>query len=172
MYVYYGGGGIFIKFPDGSTIRKSEATGSLFTNYRAEASALLTAAETLIQCDNLLDHVVFLTDCRSVLQSLQTRERDQILQDIKKAHQTLSKKTTLVLQWIPSHCGVFGNEEADKLSKAGSKQEQTDHPVSLGEVKSIFRSHFRTKWKERLHVQTQRIAYTAWREPKELPSSD
>ena len=52
--------------------------------------------------------------------------------------------------------GVFGNEEADKLSKAGSHQEQTDHSVSLGEVKSILRSHFRTKWKERLNVQTQK----------------
>ena len=40
------GGGVFIKLPDGRSIRKSVATGQQSTNYRAEAYALLTAAQT------------------------------------------------------------------------------------------------------------------------------
>ena len=36
-----------IKLPDGRSIRKSVATGQQSTNYRAEAYALLTAAQTL-----------------------------------------------------------------------------------------------------------------------------
>ena len=44
-----GGGGVFIKLPDGRSIRKSVATGQQSTNYRAEAYALLTAAQTLNQ---------------------------------------------------------------------------------------------------------------------------
>ena len=71
-----GGGGIIIKFPDGSCITKSVATGQLSTNFRAEKCALLHAAHTLNIRDNLSDHTVFFpTDCRTLLQSLQTRER-------------------------------------------------------------------------------------------------
>ena len=42
-------------------------------------------------------------------------------------------------QWIPSHCGVGGNEEADRLSKMGSKLEQSAHPMSYREAKAIQR---------------------------------
>ncbi|KAK7115386.1 hypothetical protein V1264_001263 [Littorina saxatilis] len=145
-----GGGGVYIKFPDGSSLRKSVATGLVSTNYRAEAHALHLAAQTLNQEEALPGQTVFLTDCRSLLQSLQTREREQILQDIKQELHYLSSKTTVVLQWIPSHCGISGNEEADRLSKEGSKLEQSVHPSSYGEKKTLLRSHFRAAWRERL----------------------
>ena len=48
-----GGGGVFIKLPDGRSIRKSVATGQQSTNYRAEAYALLAAAQTLNQEEKL-----------------------------------------------------------------------------------------------------------------------
>ena len=62
-----GGGGVFIKLPDGRSIRKSVATGQQSTNYRAEAYALPTAAQTLNQEERLPTNTVFLTDCRSIL---------------------------------------------------------------------------------------------------------
>ena len=49
-----GGGGVCIKFPDGRSIRKSVATGQQSTNYRAEAYALLAAAQSLNQEERLL----------------------------------------------------------------------------------------------------------------------
>ena len=54
-----GGGGVFIKLPDGRSIRKSVATGQQSTNYRAEAYALLTAAQTLNQQERLPNNTVF-----------------------------------------------------------------------------------------------------------------
>nr|KAG5709635.1 hypothetical protein BaRGS_001685 [Batillaria attramentaria] len=71
-----GGGGVFIRLPDGTHVSKSVATGHYSTNFRAEATALLTAAKTLNQMENLPDHTAILTDCRALLQSLQTRERE------------------------------------------------------------------------------------------------
>ena len=38
-----------------------------------------------------------------------------------------SSKTAVVLQWILSHCGITGNEEAEDLSKSGSKMKQFSH---------------------------------------------
>jgi ribonuclease HI len=150
-----GGGGIFIKFPDGNSISRSVATGQHSTNFRAEASALLTAAQTLNQKDRLPGHTVILTDCRSLLQSLQHWRSESILQHISQELQTLSSKTSVVLQWIPSHCGVAGNEEADRLSKAGSKMPQAEHQLSYAEAKTILRSHFRDTWRQRLQLTSE-----------------
>ena len=150
-----GGGGVFIKLPDGRSIRKSVATGQQSTNYRAEAYALLTAAQTLNQEERLPTNTVFLTDCRSILQSLQSPGGDQIFSNIRQEMSLLKNKTSVTLQWIPSHCGVGGNEEADQLSKMGSKLEQSAQPMSYSEAKTILRNNFRTEWQQRLYIGTE-----------------
>ena len=123
-----GRGGVFIKFPDGRSIRKSVATGQQSKNSRAEAYALLKAAQTLNQEERLPSNTVFLTDCWSILQSLQSPGGDQIFSNIRQELSLLKNKTSVTLQWIPSHYGVGGNEEADRLLKMGSKLEQSAHP--------------------------------------------
>ena len=150
-----GGGGVFIKFPDGSRVTKSISTGQLSTNYRAEACALLHAAQTLNEREELSTHSVILTDCKSVLQSLQTGEKSQILCNVRQALKTLSRRTRLTLQWIPSHCGISGNEEADRLSKAGSRLEQPYHPVSFQEAKAILKSQYKKKWQMNHQTDTE-----------------
>ena len=61
----------------------------------------------------------------------------------------------VILQSNPSHCGVGGNEEADRLSKMGSKLEQSAHSMSYGEAKTILRNNFRTEWRQRLDIGTE-----------------
>ena len=61
----------------------------------------------------------------------------------------------MTLQWVSSHCGVGGNEEADGLSKMGSKLEQSAHPMSNSEAKTILRNNFRTEWQQRLDIGTE-----------------
>ena len=150
-----GGGGVFIKLPDGRSIRKSAATGQQSTNYRAEAYALLTAAQTLNQEERLPTNTVFLTDCRSTLQSLQSPGEDQIFSNIRQELSLLKNKTSVTLQCIPSHCGVGGNEEADWLSKTGSKLEQFAQPMSYSEAKTIIRNNFRMEWQQCLDNGTE-----------------
>ena len=151
-----GGGGVFIRYIDGSSTSKSISTGYLSTNFRAEASALLEAAQLLNAKDNLSPNIVFLTDCRSLLQSIQTYRGEQILLTIKRELQALTKRTNLILQWIPSHCGVPGNEEADRLSKKGSKLQQVCQPASYLEVKTIIKNCFNTSWKKRMNVEKEK----------------
>ena len=102
---------------------------------------------------------MFLTDCRSTLQCLQSPGGDQIFSNIRQELSLLENKTSVILQWIPSHCGFGGNEEADRLSKMGSKLEQkleqSAQPMSYSDTKTILRNNFRTEWQRRLHIGTE-----------------
>ena len=62
--------------------------------------------------------VVFLTDALSVLQALMNDNLPQL----EQALYTIKTLRT-VLQWIPSHCGVHGNKQADGLVKHGAGQQ-------------------------------------------------
>ena len=61
----------------------------------------------------------------------------------------------MTFQWIPSRCGVGGNEEADRLSKVGSKLEKSAHPMSYSEAKAILGNTLRTEWRQRLDIGTE-----------------
>ena len=58
----------------------------------------------------------------------------------------LSPTKPTALQWIPSHCDIRGNEEADSLSKAGSKIQQFRHPISYPEIKTLIQHKIRQEW--------------------------
>ncbi|XP_041375615.1 uncharacterized protein LOC121388376 [Gigantopelta aegis] len=150
-----GGGGVFIRYVDGSFTSKSIATGYLSINFRAEACALPEAAKVLNLQDKRSPNTVFLTDCRSLLQSLQTHCGEHILLNIRRELQDMSKRTDIILQWIPSHCCVPGNEEADMLSKTGSKLQQVSQPTSYSEVNTIIKNRFNTNWKIRMEVEKE-----------------
>ena len=63
------------------------------------------------------------------LWGLQSKTKNQ-LQDKKKALHDLSRRSTIILQWIPSHCGITGKEKADAPSKVGSQMKQSSHSVT------------------------------------------
>ena len=115
-----GDAGVHISFPNGKT--QDEAISSKHcSNYKAE-----------------VDAIVILSDALSVLQALNAGK----LQQLEKALLHLNTLRT-VIQWIPSHCGVEGNEKADSLAKTGAEQEQENNPVSLKEMNTIIKSIFK-----------------------------
>ena len=62
---------------------------------------------------------------------------------------------SVTLQWILFHCGVGDNEEADLLSKMGSKLELSTHLMSYSDAKTIPRNNFRTEWRQLLDIGTE-----------------
>ena len=73
---------------------------------------------------------VFLTDALSVLQAL----TNNTLPHLANALQLLSNNCRVALQWIPAHCGVPGNEQADTLAKQGA-QTATSNQVLIWATK-------------------------------------
>ena len=139
-----GGAGILIKHTDGKCYPRALPTGKISSNFRAEATALLSAVHYFSRTVTPPPKIVFLTDCMSVLQSLDKLNPEKLILDIKHALCDLTNRSSIALQWIPAHCGISGNEEADKLSKRGSKMDQFCHPVSYREAKTIIKNKYNT----------------------------
>ena len=138
-----GGSGIHISHPDGHTSSHSLPAGVHSSNYRAELTALKEATKLINADQHPPHHVVFLTDCRSAIQSLQS-PKEQLERDTLCMLHSLSQRVNVAVQWIPAHCGLAGNERADKLAKSGSRLEQTRHPVSYREAKTLVKQKFKT----------------------------
>ena len=142
-----GGAGVFIKLPHQPPISHSYATGEMSTNFRAEAIALHRALETLETLESLPPQVVVLTDCLSILQLLQNPARgDSTISDIRNLLNILSNRVRVVLQWIPAHCGIPGNEKADSLAKEGTRKEQFHHRISYSEAKTLIKNKYSKNW--------------------------
>ena len=77
--------------------------------------------------------IVFLTDTLSILQAL----TNKTLPHLAKALQLLSNNCRLTLQWIPVHCEVPTNEQADTLAKQGAQTVQPCAYVSYQEMPSL-----------------------------------
>ena len=130
---------VYVKHPDGTDDRLSFETGLHSTNYKAETEALRAAASHIENSPHLSHRLVFLSGALSVLQALQTG-KDADLNNLVFNLTRLCMKHTVTLQWIPSHCGIHGNETADTLAKEGTTHAQNDISTTYSEVKTIIKA--------------------------------
>ena len=82
----------------------------------------------------------------SVTQALQTN-KDHELNDLVSSMSALCKDRNVVVQWIPSHCGLPGNETADALAKEGAQQEQTNTATTYHQEKTLIKAKLQEKWR-------------------------
>ena len=123
--------------PDKPPLSVSAPGGILCSNYRAEVLALLNATETIISWEEKPKKAVFLTDSLSALQALMSGEPDTTQKKLIENISTLAQTTCVVLQWIPAHTGIRGNEMEDQLAKEGREKEQPPSHLSYIEVKTL-----------------------------------
>ena len=135
-----GGAGVFIQFPDSTVVTESIPTGAHCSNYKAEVQALLKAVQ-MVENSTRREYrqVVFLTDALSVLESLNSGGEPELTDSLK----SLAETHRVALQWIPAHCGIPGNEAADRLAKEGAKGVQIEEDLSYHEKRTIIKSNFR-----------------------------
>ena len=114
--------------------------------YSAEIYALYIACDYLNSLPNPPLAAVILTDSKSSLQALNSNRkrnnRPELQAEIQLlTHQIITKGTDLTLHWLPSHCGIAGNEKADRTAKAATTSGRYQHiGLSLPEAVSKLRN--------------------------------
>ncbi|GFT28440.1 integrase catalytic domain-containing protein [Trichonephila clavipes] len=94
--------------------------GSLTTHFDGEVEAIHTALQQLAVRLPPIERAVILSDSTSALQALSNYNENNCLR-VQNCRELMGKiKGKIVFQWVPSHCGLWGNERADFLAKKGN----------------------------------------------------
>ena len=154
------------------SVSVSAPGGRLCSNYKAEILALHNATETIRLGDSKPKKAVFFSDSLSALQAL-TGEPDESLRLLINNINILAQATKIVLQWIPAHTGIAGNEVADQLAKEGSKKEQPHSKLNYQEARTLIRNKSKCHFNKRnggynphqdaLHLLSRREQTTIFR---------
>ena len=146
-----GGGGFILKERnDQEAYHKSVTAGGLADSCLAECKAIEGTLTTLLGITTWTTAVIF-TDSKAAIEKIRSgpgNQNDEVGNNIWASLTTLSQRNQQVtLQWIPSHCGVEGNERADRLAAEGASMEQSEVPLPLRIAKARIK-----KWAKERHV--------------------
>ncbi|GBM39162.1 hypothetical protein AVEN_208341-1 [Araneus ventricosus] len=116
--------------------------------FRSELLAIREALNFALRSEASDTYV--LTDSKSSIQYLKNWSKisEKTGQEIISKIVSLSQKSRVCIQWIPSHVEVFGNEVADLLTKVGSTlPSAASGELFASEISSIHRSKANSTWK-------------------------
>ncbi|KAJ4450942.1 hypothetical protein ANN_02377 [Periplaneta americana] len=107
---------------------------------------------------NKFKNAVILSDSKAAILSIVSKHTpsSQTAEITKMLSQLLSLNKRIVFQWIPSHCGILGNENVDALAKKGNTA--TYRPVTKStyySVKRFIKSTYLDFNKQNLITQSQ-----------------
>ncbi|GBN81868.1 hypothetical protein AVEN_231476-1 [Araneus ventricosus] len=142
------GSGVYAKAEDGLVFRCRFRKQDNCSVFRSELLAIREALNFALHFEN--SDIYILTDSKSSIQYLKNWQeiREKTGQEVISKISTLSQKSRVCFQWIPSHVGVFGNEEADVLAKEGSAlPSATSGELFTSEIYSIHKAKANSSWK-------------------------
>ena len=136
-----GGSGIYVESNIIPNKKLSFAAGAFSSSYSAESNAVVKCLQHIINQaytfsfitgkDGLshVNEIRICTDSQSLVSRLSrgpTSQKDTVGNEIWKHLNflTITRRKHITFQWIPGHCDLEGNEEADKLAKTGTTLSQ------------------------------------------------
>ncbi|KAB0805049.1 hypothetical protein PPYR_02019 [Photinus pyralis] len=132
------------------------------STYTAEAFCVLKAVQFINQATK--NNYVICTDSLSTILSIKSAyPTNPIIQKIQDSiHQSLTQSNTITILWVPSHCGIRGNEEADTLAKEGATLTDILHlPIPsrdlVNTVKQKMKEKLQHQWSQTTNNQLRKI---------------
>ncbi|KAJ4431508.1 hypothetical protein ANN_20106 [Periplaneta americana] len=103
-------------------VTKCTSLGYGTTSFDGEIIAISECLRNLLCHINKFRNAVILSDSKAAILSIVSKHTpsSQRAEITKMLSQLISLNKRIVFQWIPSHCGILGNENADALAKKGS----------------------------------------------------
>ena len=146
--------------------RKIEKSWKLHPNISiegAELSAIAKASEMLVRTTEDPKSTVILTDSKVGLYLIQQRHPKNYVNGVsiiqKNIRKLINKGWTIKLQWIPSHCGIKGNEEADSLANQAHELTNLDeYPNELKEMEEQVKKAAQRQWELRWNIDKRNCA--------------
>lgn len=139
-----------IGISDLRSIRDFERVFDLFQITNAELVAILKAiiAVEEICKDKLVIFTDSLNGCKWIRQGLHD---NYLVHFIRERISQLHGKI-ISIQWIPSHVGISGNEEADEFANRGCQLDSTSElKITFSDAFSVIKGRMLTSWQEEYH---------------------
>ncbi|KAJ4435641.1 hypothetical protein ANN_18257, partial [Periplaneta americana] len=98
---------------------KTKSLAYVTTSFDGEIVAISESLRNLLFHINKFKNAVILSDSKAAILSIVSKHTpsSQTAEITKMLSQLISLNKRIVFQWIPSHCGILGNENADALAK-------------------------------------------------------
>ncbi|GFX67736.1 RNase H domain-containing protein [Trichonephila clavipes] len=138
-----GGAGIILLLPDGNNYKHKINTGIIASNFTSELVAIREALILYQQNPHVIDStegLVIFSDSKSAIEAIRNGETN-ISCDITLLEQLHNKRKSCILQWIPAHVNIEGNECADSLAKEARDIEHKCTTITLDDANAVAKKH-------------------------------
>ena len=139
------------KLPDYSTV------------FQAELLAIKEACNYLSSQNNKNKNIIIWTDSLSSIQALASiTSRSTTVNDCYNAVQNIATQNNVTIKWVAAHTGIWGNEKADSLAKAGTTSTSLIKcPIPQSHIKALIDSKVKDLdnniWKTNGHKHTNMV---------------
>jgi ribonuclease HI len=149
--------------------RWSVPAGAYCSSFSAELTAMCEAVSWLQRRDEW-QTAVLATDSLSLVEALRGEARGRRLEVLQEEMWAIADGgRTLSIAWIPGHCGLHGNEEADQEAREGAGAIQTETVSDASTREALIRKAVRPP--PIVHDRTRATYGVGTRERKELDMS-
>ncbi|GFW65982.1 probable RNA-directed DNA polymerase from transposon BS [Trichonephila clavipes] len=131
-----GGAGIILLLPDGNNYKHSIIASNFTSELVAIREALLLYQQNPHVIDSTEGLVIF-SDSKSAIEAIRNGETNISCDVITLLEQLHNKRKSCILQWIPAHVNIEGNECADSLAKEARDIEHKCTTITLDDANAV-----------------------------------